>query len=200
MPGMDDDGSDSLDAPTPTSPWTRIARRVAYENPWLTLWHDDVTRPDGAPGIYGVVHFANLAAGVLVLDDDDRVLLVGQHRYPIDVYAWEIPEGGVPAGETALDGAKRELREETGVEASDWREIARVHLSNSVTDELAVLFVATGLTHGVATPDGTEDLEIRWLPFEEVLDSTLDGSISDAMTVIAVERLAVLRSRGEARQ
>jgi 8-oxo-dGTP pyrophosphatase MutT (NUDIX family) len=159
-----------------------------------------VTRPDGAPGIYGVVHFANLAAGVLVLDQDDRVLLVGQHRYPIDIYSWEIPEGGVPAGETALDGVRRELREETGVEASDWRELARVHLSNSVTDELAILFLATGLTHGIATPDGTEDLAIRWLPFEDVLAMTLDGEISDAMTVVAVERLALLRLRGEARQ
>jgi 8-oxo-dGTP pyrophosphatase MutT (NUDIX family) len=197
MAGMDDDASD---APTPRGPWIRTARRVAYENPWLTLWHDDVTRPDGAPGIYGVVHFANLAAGVLVLDQDDRVLLVGQHRYPIDIYSWEIPEGGVPAGETALDGARRELREETGVEASDWRELARVHLSNSVTDELAILFLAIGLTHGIATPDGTEDLAIRWLPFEDVLAMTLDGEISDAMTVVAVERLALLRLRGEARQ
>jgi 8-oxo-dGTP pyrophosphatase MutT (NUDIX family) len=194
---MDDD---TVDAPTPKGPWTRNARRVAYENPWLTLWHDDVTRPDGAPGIYGVVHFANLAAGVLVLDQDDRVLLVGQHRYPIDVYSWEIPEGGVPAGETALDGAKRELREETGVEASDWRELASVHLSNSVTDELAILFLATGLTHGVATPDGTEDLAIRWLPFEDVLAMTLDGRISDAMTVVAVERLALQRVRKAAGQ
>ena len=193
MARMDDDAAD---APTPNGPWIRNARRVAYENPWLTLWHDDVTRPDGAPGIYGVVHFANLAAGVLVLDDADRVLLVGQHRYTIDAYSWELPEGGVPDGESALDGAKRELREETGVEAADWRELARVHLSNSVTDELAVLFVATGLTHGIATPDGTEDLAIRWLPFEDVLAMTLDGRISDAMTVIAVERLALLRSRG----
>jgi 8-oxo-dGTP pyrophosphatase MutT (NUDIX family) len=197
MPGMDDDTSD---APTPKGPWTRNARRVAYENPWLTLWHDDVTRPDGEPGIYGVVHFANLAAGVLVLDDDDRVLLVGQHRYPVDAYSWEIPEGGVPAGETALDGAKRELREETGVEATDWQELARVHLSNSVTDELAVLFLATGLTHGVATPDGTEDLAICWLSLEDVLAMTLDGRISDAMTVVAVERLALQRAREAAGQ
>jgi len=197
MAGMDDDAPDS---PTPKGSWIRNARRVAYENPWLTLWHDDVTRPDGAPGIYGVVHFANLAAGVLVLDDDDRVLLVGQHRYPIDVYSWEIPEGGVPAGETALDGARRELREETGVEASDWRELARVHLSNSVTDELAILFIATGLTHGVATPDGTEDLAIRWMPFADVLAMTLDGRISDAMTVVAVERLGLQRAREAAGQ
>jgi len=106
----------------------------------------------------------------------------------------------VPDGETALDGARRELREETGVEATGWRELARIHLSNSVTDEVAILFLATGLTQGAATPDGTEDLEIRWLPFEEVLAMTLDGRISDVMTVVAVERLALLRVRGAAGQ
>jgi len=190
---MDDDATD--DGQVASGPWIRRARRVAYDNAWLTVWHDDVTRPDGDPGIYGVVHFANLAAGVLVLDADDRVLLVGQHRYTLDAYSWEIPEGGVPDGETALEGARRELREETGVEATDWQELARVHLSNSVTDELAVLFLATGLSHGVATPDGTEDLAVRWLPFDEVLGMTLDGSISDAMTVIAVERVALQRAR-----
>jgi 8-oxo-dGTP pyrophosphatase MutT (NUDIX family) len=175
-------------------PWIRRSRRVAYENAWITIWHDEVTRPDGAPGVYGVVHFENLAAGVLALDADDRVLLVGQHRYALDAYSWEIPEGGVPDGETALDGARRELLEETGMEAAEWRELARVHLSNSVSDELAVLFLATGLTPGVARPDGTEDLVLRWIPFAEVLEMTLDGRISDAMTVIAVERLALIRT------
>ena len=175
-------------------PWIRRSRRVAYENAWITIWHDEVTRPDGAPGVYGVVHFENLAAGVLALDADDRVLLVGQHRYALDAYSWEIPEGGVPDGETALDGARRELLEETGMEAAEWRELARVHLSNSVSDELAVLFLATGLTPGVARPDGTEDLVLRWTPFAEVLEMTLDGRISDAMTVIAVERLALIRT------
>jgi 8-oxo-dGTP pyrophosphatase MutT (NUDIX family) len=184
------------DLPARSGPWTRHARRIGYENPWLTVWHDDVTRPDGKPGIYGIVHFANLAAGVLVLDDRDRVLLVGQHRYTLDAYSWEIPEGGVPDGETALEGARRELREETGVEAAQWRELARVHLSNSVTDELAVLFLATGLTHGTATPDGTEDLAVDWRPFDDVLTQTLDGTITDAMTVIAVERFALQRARG----
>lgn len=183
------------DPPTANGPWTRRSRRIAYENAWITIWHDDVVRPDGAPGVYGVVHFENVAAGVLALDDRDRVLLVGQHRYALDDYSWEIPEGGVPPGESALDGARRELREETGVEAADWRELARTHLSNSVSDELAVLYVATGLTEGRAEPDGTEALEIRWLPFEEVLTMTLDGRITDAMTVIAVERLALLRHR-----
>ena len=179
-------------------PWIRRSRRTAYENAWITIWHDEVTRPDGAPGVYGVVHFANLAAGVLVLDESDRVLLVGQHRYALDDWSWEIPEGGVPAGETALEGARRELLEETGVEAREWRELARLHLSNSVSDELAVLFLATGPTHGIAAPDGTEALEIRWLPFEEALSMTLDGRISDAMTVVAVERLALVRARASA--
>ena len=190
-----DDAAMDEDVPVANGPWTRRSRRVAYENPWLTIWHDEVTQPDGVPGIYGVVHLANLAAGVLVLDDDDRILLVGQHRYALGTYSWEIPEGGVPAGETALKGAQRELREETGVEAADWRELARVHLSNSVSDELAILFVATGLTHGVAAPDGTEDLEVRWLPFADVLTMTLGGRITDAMTVITVERLALQRAR-----
>ena len=178
-----------------SGPWIRRSRRVGYDNAWITVWHDEVTRPDGSPGIYGVVHFANLAAGVLALDDRDRVLLVGQHRYVLDAYSWEIPEGGVPDGESALDGARRELREETGVEAESWRELARVHLSNSVSDELAVLFLATGLHLGTATPDPTEALEVRWLPFEDVLAMTLDGRITDAMTVVAVERLALMRAR-----
>ena len=188
---MDDEAS------VESGPWTRRSRRTAYQNPWITIWHDEVTRPDGEPGVYGVVHFANLAAGVLVLDAADRVLLVGQHRYALDEWSWEIPEGGVPAGETALEGARRELLEETGVEAADWRELARLHLSNSVSDEVAVLFVATGLTHGIATPEGTEALEIGWMPFEEVLAMTLDGRISDAMTVVAVERLALLRAMAD---
>jgi 8-oxo-dGTP pyrophosphatase MutT (NUDIX family) len=191
-----DDEKPRDDAPAVTNgPWTRRSRRVAYENAWITVWHDEVIRPDGADGIYGVVHFANVAAGVLALDDRDRVLLVGQHRYTLEDYSWEIPEGGVPAGETPLEGAQRELLEETGIVAAEWRELARLHLSNSVSDERAVLFTATGLTQGLATPDGTEDLAIRWLPFDEVLAMTLDGRITDAMTVVAVERIALLRAR-----
>ena len=103
------------------------------------------------------------------------------------------PKAGSPTARAPLDGARRELLEETGVEATEWRELARLHLSNSVSDELAVLFVATGLSHGDATPDGTEQLVIRWLPFDEVLAMTLDGRITDAMTVVAVERFALLR-------
>jgi len=171
----------------------RRTRRVAYENPWLTIWHDEVTRPDGSPGIYGVVHFANLAAGVVALDGQDRVALVGQHRYTFEAWSWEIPEGGVPSGESALAGAQRELREETGLSAATWREIARVDLSNSVTDERAVLFLATDLTHGVATPDASEALEVRWVSLDDAVAMTLDGRITDAMSVIALQRLALMR-------
>jgi 8-oxo-dGTP pyrophosphatase MutT (NUDIX family) len=176
-----------------SGPWIRRSRTVAYQNPWVTVWHDEVTRPDGQPGLYGVVHFANLAAGVVVLDADDRVLLVGQHRYVLDAYSWEIPEGGVPESESGLDGARRELREETGVEAAEWHELARLHLSNSVSDESAVLFLATGVTHGVAEPDGTEELAVRWVPFAEALAMTLDGRITDAMSVVAIQRVALAR-------
>jgi 8-oxo-dGTP pyrophosphatase MutT (NUDIX family) len=189
-----DDGRISI------GPWTRRSRRLAYENPWITIWHDEVTRPDGAPGIYGVVHFANLAVGVLALDEHDRVPLVGQHRYALDAYSWAIPEGGVPLGETPEDGARRELREETGLEASTWRELGRMHLSNSVSDEHAVVFLATGLTSGTAAPDGTEALDMRWVPFDEVLAMTLDGRITDALTVMAVQRAALDRAREAARR
>jgi 8-oxo-dGTP pyrophosphatase MutT (NUDIX family) len=175
-------------------PWTRRARRVAYDNEWITVWHDEVARPDGSPGIYGVVHFANLAAGVVVLDDDDRVLLVGQHRYTVDAYTWELPEGGVPPGESPLDGARRELREETGVEAGDWRELLRFHLSNSISDEAGVVFAARAVSHGIAAPDPTEDLAIRWLPFDDVVAMTADGRITDAITIMGVQRIALERA------
>jgi 8-oxo-dGTP pyrophosphatase MutT (NUDIX family) len=183
--------------PVATGPWLRHSRRVAYENAWITIWHDEVTRPDGAPGVYGIVHFANLAVGVVSIDADDRVLLVGQHRYALDEYSWEIPEGGVPDGESPLEGARRELREETGVDASDWVELARIHLSNSVSDELAILFLATGLTTGDATPDGTEALDVRWIPLDEVLAMTVDGRITDALTVLAIQRVAIDRMTGD---
>jgi 8-oxo-dGTP pyrophosphatase MutT (NUDIX family) len=174
--------------------FVRRERRVAYENPWITVWHDDVDRPDGSPGIYGVVHFANLAAGVVAIDADDRMVLVGQHRYTLDAWSWEIPEGGVPAGEAPLEGAQRELREETGVAASTWRELAQVDLSNSISDERAVLFLATDLTLGEATPEPTEALEIRWVPFAEALSMTLDGRITDVMSVAAIQRVALDRA------
>ena len=178
----------------PVGPWTRRSRRVAYDNPWITVWHDEVGRPDGSPGIYGVVHFANLAVGAVVLDDEDRVILVGQHRYTLDAYSWELPEGGVPADESAIDGARREVREETGVEAEGWREIVRFALSNSISDETGLIFAARATGHGVASPEPSEELETRWVPFAEALAMTLDGRITDAMTIMGLQRLALERA------
>lgn len=173
--------------------FVRRSRRVAYENAWITVWHDEVSRPDGSPGIYGVVHFGNLAAGVVAFDEDDRIALVGQHRYTLDRESWEIPEGGVPS-ETALEGIQRELLEETGVEAGEWRELGRLDLSNSVTDEEAVLFVARDLRHGQAAPEPTESLSLRWVPFDEAVAMTRDGRITDAISVAAILRVALDRA------
>ena len=182
-------------AQLPVGPWIRHSRRVVYQNPWLTLYHDEVSRPDGSPGIYGVVHFENVAVAVVALDADDRVAIVAQHRYTLDARSLEIPEGGVPPGETPLGGARRELQEETGVTAVDWREIGRVHISNSVTDELAVLYLATDLVHGAAALEGSEqDLTLVWLPFGEALAMTLDGRITDALSVVALQRVALERA------
>ncbi|MEA2519629.1 MAG: hypothetical protein QOF49_1709 [Chloroflexota bacterium] len=185
-----------LDAePTVRSgPWTRRSRRLAYDNAWITVWHDDVARPDGSAGIYGVVHYANLAVGAVVLDGDDRVLLVGQHRYTLDAYSWEIPEGGVPPDEPPLDGARRELREETGVEADGWRELLRFHLSNSVSDEAGVVFAARAVRVGDAAPEPTEDLAVRWVPFDDALAMTTDGRITDAITILGLQRVALDRA------
>ena len=177
-----------------SGPWRRRARRVAYENPWITVWHDEVLRPDGSPGIYGVVHFRSLAVGIAVLDERDRILLLGQHRYTLDGYSWEIPEGGVAAGEDPLAGAQRELLEETGLVAAEWREIGRFHLSNSVTDEAGVLYLATGLRQRAAAPEVTEVLATRWVPLAEALAMTRDGRITDAMAIMAIQHLALERA------
>jgi 8-oxo-dGTP pyrophosphatase MutT (NUDIX family) len=182
----------------PVGPWTRHRRRVGYRNPWLTVWHDEVTRPDGRPGIYGVVHFRNTAVGVVAIDDRDRVALVGQHRYAFDAYHWEIPEGGSPLEEDSLAGAKRELLEETGLRARCWRVIGRWELSNSVTDEAAVAYLATDLVQGEAEPDPEEHLEFRWLPFDEVMAMIERGEITDALTVLPMQALALERARAGA--
>ena len=167
---------------------------MAYENPWVEILHDDVVRPDGQPGIYGVVHFRHLAIGVVPVDADDRVLLVGQYRYTLDHYSWEIPEGGGDLDEEPEAAARRELVEETGYSGGHWRELCRAELSNSLTDEVTILFVASGLEPGPSSPEGTEQLQLRWVPFVEVMAMIRRGKIADAMTILAMQQLALERA------
>ena len=185
-----------IPGPLPVGPWRRRTRRTAYENPWIEVFHDEVDRPDGSPGIYGVVHFRSLAVGIVAVAEDGRLLLVGQHRYSLDEYSWEIPEGGVDAGESLEEGARRELREETGYEAARWRQLCRLTVSNSVTDERGAIFVAEGLRAGVAAPEVTEDLAIRWATLDEVLDEIAAGAIHDVITIAGVGAYTAERQRG----
>jgi 8-oxo-dGTP pyrophosphatase MutT (NUDIX family) len=174
-------------------PWVRRARTTVYENPWIRVHHDEVTRPDGSPGIYGVVHFRSRAVGAVVVDGEGRILLVGQHRYTLDRYSWEIPEGGSPWDEDPLAGARRELAEETGFTARRWRELIRFTLSNSATDEEGVLFVATDLEAGTASPDPSEELAVRWVDLDAALAMVASGEIHDVMTQVGL--LAFARQR-----
>jgi 8-oxo-dGTP pyrophosphatase MutT (NUDIX family) len=167
------------------NPWQVISSKQVYDNPWISVREDQVIRPDGEPGIYGVVHFKNIAVGILAIEDE-HIYLVGQYRYPLDLYSWEIPEGGCPEGEEPLCAAQRELREETGLEARDWRRLGEAYLSNSVADEYAVWFLATGLVPGEQRPEGTEALTIRRLPLREVLGMVLSGQITDALSLVAI--------------
>ncbi len=175
------------------NPWARLSRSVAYENPWVVVYHDEVLRPDGRPGIYGVVHFRNRAVGVVALDERDRVLLVGQYRYTLGAYSWEVPEGGAPEGEEPLAAARRELLEETGCSAGNWELVARAHLSNSVSDEEAFCYLATDLSEGEPCPDGTERLQVRRVDFGEALAMVARGEITDALSVLGLQRVALMR-------
>lgn len=171
-------------------PWRRGEARVVYENPWIKLTEHAAVAPTGASATYGLVGFKNLALAILPIDQDGKVVLVGQHRFPFGDYSWEVPEGGGPKGENPLDGAKRELAEEAGLAAAEWREILRIQLSNSVTDELAIGYLATGLTpaQGMHHADDTEDIVQVRVPFREALEAASDGYIRDALTVAMLLR------------
>lgn len=178
----------------PANPWTTLSTRVAYENPWIRVEHHDVLNPAGKKGIYGLVRFQNLAVGVVPVDEEGYTWLVGQYRYALNRYSWEIPEGGCPVGTDPLDTARRELAEETGLRADNWTRLLDFHLSNSVTDEFGVAYLATGLTLGPAAPEETEELALRRLPLSEAIAMVLNGEITDAVSVMALQRVALLKA------
>jgi 8-oxo-dGTP pyrophosphatase MutT (NUDIX family) len=175
------------------NPWQTRATRVVYDNPWISVREDTVMRPDGAPGIYGVVHFKHIAVGVLPIEAE-HVYLVGQFRYTLNRYSWEIPEGGCAGDEDPLGAARRELAEETGLSAAHWQQMGTAHLSNSVSDELAVWFLATGLTQGAPCAEGTERLHVRRVPLAEAYRMARTGEMTDAISLLALMQYQLLRT------
>jgi 8-oxo-dGTP pyrophosphatase MutT (NUDIX family) len=169
------------------NPWTTLSSRIVYDNPWISVRQDEVLKPNGSPGIYGVVQYKNRAVGILPIDDENHTYLVGQYRYTHDSYEWEIPEGGCPPGESLQACAHRELFEETGLLAEEMEPLLlNLQLSNSVTNETAHLFVARKLTQKQAQPEDTEQLQIRRLPLPEAIQMARTGQIRDALSLIAL--------------
>lgn len=182
---------------TEFNPWQTLNQEVIYDNPWIQVTHRQVITPAGTPGIYGVVHFKNQAIGIIPIDEAGHTWLVGQYRYPLDAYSWEIPEGGCPLSDDPLAAAQRELQEETGLTAQYWELILEFHLSNSVTDERGKVYVARGLSQGVATPEDTEQLQLRRLPLEEAIAMVDRGEITDALAVMGLLRVSQLLQMGK---
>ena len=176
--------------------WKTLSTEDVYDNAWIKLEEHQVINPGGGRGIYGKVHFKNTAIGVIALDKDDNIWLVGQHRYPLNEWSWEIPEGGGPKGTEVLASAKRELKEETGLVAEKWTIIQRAHLSNSVSYEEGFIFLAEELTAGDMEREDTEaDMKVWKLPFKDALQLVLDGKITDGLSVMGILKLFYLKTK-----
>jgi 8-oxo-dGTP pyrophosphatase MutT (NUDIX family) len=176
------------------NPWTTLSGEVKYDNPWITVTEFQVINPSGGRGIYGKVHFKNKAIGIIPLDKDMNTWLVGQYRYTLNAWHWEIPEGGGPLSQEPLASAQRELREETGLIARTWTEIVHLHTSNSVTDEEGHIFLAEDLEVGASALEETEaDLKVWKLPFKEALEMVIQGKITDSMSVMAILKVARMK-------
>jgi 8-oxo-dGTP pyrophosphatase MutT (NUDIX family) len=178
------------------NPWKVIDEKKIYENPWIKLTEFDVINPSGGKGIYGKVHFKGIATGALPLDEELNIYLVGQYRFTIDRYSWEIPEGGGAFGIDPVESAKRELLEETGLVATEWTKLVEMHLSNSVTDEYAVIYLARNLSQHTASPEETEQLQVKKLPFEEAYKMVERGEITDSMSVAAILKVKLMLADG----
>jgi 8-oxo-dGTP pyrophosphatase MutT (NUDIX family) len=179
------------------NPWIILDQKDVYENPWIRLTEYQVINPSGGKGIYGKVHYKHIAVGIIPLDSDWNTWLVGQYRFPLNQYTWEIPEGGGRMDEDPLDAAKRELLEETGLVAREWTKILTMHLSNSVSDELSVIYLAREIEMQTSAPEETEQLVIKKLHFDEVADMMREGKITDSMSVASILQIQLMISRGE---
>ena len=165
-------------------PWTQLSSDTVYENPWIRVDHQQVITPGGTDGIYGLVHFKHCALAIIPVDEQGNTRLVGQYRYALDQYSWELPMGGGVLGQPILASAQRELNEETGLYGGQWQQVMMLHTSNSVTDEVAYVFIATGLQQGAQQLEPSEsDLVVKTLPFQQAIDMVMSGEITDAISV-----------------
>ena len=169
--------------------WKKLGSKTIWENDWMKVLEDEVVNPGGGKNLYGHVHFKTRAVAIIPLDKDNNTWLVGQDRYTLGEWSWELPMGGAPLGEDPLEGAKRELQEETGLTAGKWTELMRLHTSNSITDETGVVYLAEELSEGEAEPEESERLEIRKLPLDEAVAMVHAGEITDAISAAALLQL-----------
>lgn len=173
--------------------WKTLSSETVYENAWIEINHREVTTPGGSNGIYGLVKFKNQAIGVVPIDEEGNIYLVGQFRYAIDEYTWEIPEGGGALGVDGLDAAKRELKEETGLTAKKWTKLARIHTSNSATNEEGFLYIAEELVQEEAEPEETEELQVKKVPLKDAVEMVMRSEITDSLSVCAILMAARLK-------
>ena len=179
------------------NPWTVLSKATPYENTWIRVDHHEVINPTGGAGVYGTVHFKNHAIGIVPIDAQGNVILVGQYRFPTNGYSWEIPEGGGHLTVPILESAQRELREECGLVAGSWLEILATDLSNSVTDERGTAFLAWNLTDTPAQPDDTEDIRVERVPFWRAVERAKRGEIRDSLSIASLLRVALMALQDE---
>jgi ADP-ribose diphosphatase len=179
------------------NPWTVLSKASVYENDWIRVDHHTVLNPSGRDGIYGTVHFKSHAIGIVPVDERGNIVLIGQYRFPLRTYSWEIPEGGGCPEISLLESAQRELREECGLAAKSWLEILGMDISNSVTDERGTAFLAWDLVDGPSEPEDTEQLQVVRVPFWDAVERVKRGEIRDSVTVATLLRVALMAFQSE---